>query len=108
VVLNEQGLTPAAHAALQKLAALRAEATARENARRALQGEIDAVEHDEQRLRANLAAVPPTEALHTRLVRQLDTDEQRIGQLGQSIADADEAVRRARKALDEAIGSLQL
>jgi hypothetical protein len=108
VVLNEQGLTPSARAALQKLAALRAEATARETARRALQGEMDAVERDEQRLRANLAAVPPTEALHMRLVHQLDGDEQRIGQLGQSIAEADAAVKQAQQTLREAITALQL
>ena len=50
------------------------------------------VEHDEDRLRANIAAVPANDALHTRLIRQLDASETRIAALTKEI----EAGRRRR------------
>jgi hypothetical protein len=105
-LMGEASLTDRARAALRHVADLRGAASAREAARDRLQAELEKIEHDEERLRSNIAAVPANDALRARLVRQLDADEQRIGQLTPAIAQADEAAGKARTALTEAVGSL--
>lgn len=102
------GLSPGARAALERIAALRAAQAAREAERDRLNTQREAVEADEQRLRDNLGAVQPGEALRTRLVRQLDADETRHGQLAAAIEAADAAVDKAHGALQEAIAGLKL
>jgi hypothetical protein len=107
-LLGTQALTPAARAALQHLADLRADEAARTAERDRLQAEREGVERDEQRTRQNLNAVPANDAFHTRLVRQLEADETRIGDLDTSITQAKEAVDRAHQALAAAVGALRL
>jgi hypothetical protein len=107
-LLGEQGLTDSARAALKHVAELQQAAVAQDAARDKAQAELDRVAQDEDRVRKNLAAVPANDALHGRLVRQLDTDEQRIAQLGQTIAQADDAAKKAHQAVSDAIGTLTL
>ena len=69
-LLNEQTLTPAARAALQHLAALRQDAAAKRAALDQLKAQQAAVLQDEDRIRRNLGAVAPNDALHARLTRR--------------------------------------
>jgi len=107
-LLGTQALTPAARAALQHLADLRADEAARAAARDRLAAQRGEVEHDEDRIRQNLAAVPPNDALHDRLVRQLDADEGRIEANGKAINEANAAVDQAHQALAAAVTALRL
>jgi hypothetical protein len=107
-LLGEQGLTDSARAALKHVADLQQAAVAQDAARDKAQAELDRVAQDEDRVRKNLAAVPANDALHGRLVRQLDGDEQKIAQLGQAIAQADDAAKKAHQAVTDAIATLTL
>lgn len=102
------GLSAPARAALERIAGLRAAEAARTAERDRLNTQREAVEADEQRLRDNLGAVQPGDALRTRLVRQLDADETRHAQLAAAIEAADAAVDKAHGALVEAVGALKL
>ena len=107
-VLNLQGASEAARAALKRVADLRSQEAARTEEREQLRTQQEAVEKDEERLRANLAAVQSADALRTRLVRQLDADETRHAQLDTAIATADDAVAKAHKALVDAVAAIKL
>ena len=107
-LLNEQTLTPAARAALQRLAALRQDVAAKRETVSQLKAQQAAVLQDEDRIRRNLAAVPANDALHARLTRALDADETKLEQLNQAIDQATMAADKARQALAEAAGSLRL
>ena len=107
-VLNEQTLDARARAALQRIVELRQDAERRRGELERLKAELDSVAQDEDRIRRNLGAVAANDALHTRLTRALDADETRIGQLQQSIEQAEAAAQRARQALVDAVRSLRL
>lgn len=107
-VLNLQGASPAARAALRGIAVLRAQEAARAAERDQLVTQREAVEGDEARLRANLGALQPSDALRSRLIRQLDADETRHAQLDAALDAANAAVARAHRALVDAIAGLRL
>ena len=107
-VLNLQGASPAARTALRGIAALRAQEAARAAERDQLVTQREAVESDEARLRANLGALQPGDALRNRLIRQLDADETRHAQLDAALDAANAAVARAHRALVDAIAGLRL
>lgn len=107
-VLNLQGASPAARTALRGIAALRAQEAARAAERDQLVTQREAVESDEARLRANLGALQPGDALRSRLIRQLDADETRHAQLDAALDTASAAVARAHRALVDAIAGLRL
>lgn len=107
-VLNLQGASPAARTALRGIAGLRAQEAARAAERDQLVTQREAVESDEARLRANLGALQPTDALRSRLIRQLDADETRHAQLDAALDAANAAVARAHRALVDAIAGLRL
>ena len=107
-VLDLHGATDAARAALKRITDLRAQEAARTADRDALATQQEAVDTDEQRLRSNLAAVSTGDAIRTRLLRQLDSDETRHGQLDAAIVTANTAVTAAHAALVTAISSLRL
>jgi hypothetical protein len=107
-LVNEQALTPAARAALQRLAALRQDEAAKRATMDQLKTEQAVVLQDEDRIRRNLAAVPVNDALHTRLTRALDADETKLERLGQAIDQATAAVDKAHRTLADAAGSLRL
>ena len=107
-VLGLQGLTAPARAALERVASLRAAEAAREAERDRVQAQIEPVEKDEERVRANLGAVAAGDALHARLIRQLDADETRLAALATELDRANQALAAAHKMTLEAIGGLNL
>ncbi len=107
-LLNEQSLTPAARAALQRLASLRQDEAAKRQTVAQLKAQQAAILQDEDRIRRNLAAVAPNDALHARLTRALDADETKLDQLGQAIDQATAAADKAHQALADAASSLRL
>ncbi len=107
-VLDLHGATDAARAALKRITDLRAQEAARIADRDALTTQQEAIDVDEQRLRSNLAAVSTGDAIRTRLLRQLDVDETRHGQLDAAINTANTAVTAAHAALVTAVSSLRL
>ena len=107
-LLGEQSLTPQARAALQKIADLRADEATRIADRDRLKAQVAQVEQDEARTRQNLAAVPANDALHARLVRQIEADEDRLAALGTAVEKADAAVDQAHQALSAAVQTLNL
>lgn len=107
-LLNEQALTPAARAALQRLAALRQDEAAKRQTVSQLKAQHAAILQDEDRIRRNLAAVAPNDALHARLTRALDADETKLDQLNQAIEQANAAADKAHQALAEAAAALKL
>jgi hypothetical protein len=107
-MLNEQSLTPPARAALQRLAALRQDEATKRATLDQLKAQQAAVLQDEDRIRRNLAAVAPNDALHARLTRALDADETKLEQLGAAIEQATATVDKAHQALADAAGSLRL
>ncbi len=107
-LLGEPALDPAAHAALQHVADLRAALASRRAERQQLDARRAALERDEDRLRKNLAAVPSGDALHGRLVQSLADDEAQLAGNATQIAEADRAVQAAEQALRQAIGALAL
>jgi hypothetical protein len=73
-----------------------------------LKAQQAAIGQDEDRIRRNLAAVQPNDALHARLTRALDADETKLDQLGQAIEQATAAVDKAHRAFADAVASLKL
>ena len=107
-VLGQQALAPGARAALHHVVDLRAGLSTREAERDRLKAQLAEVERDEDRLRRNLAALPATDALHGKLVRALDADEERVASIAAAIAQAETATAQARTALEQAVRSLRL
>ena len=107
-LIGDQSLAAPARAALQQLADLRRVQAQAETARDRLKADLEVADNDEERVRSNLAAVPAGDALHTRLIRQLDADETKIAALNQSIAQAEQAVERARQIFRDAVGRFTL
>jgi hypothetical protein len=106
-LIADQGVPAAARAGLRRLAELRAAEAAHIADRDRLKADLADVEHEEERLRQNIGAVPANDALHTRLIRQLDSSETRIAALSQSIEQAAAAAKAAHAALEQAVGELR-
>ena len=107
-VLGMQGLDERAKTALQRLASLRADGVARSAERDRLKAQRTEAERNEERIRQNLSAVPANDAMHARLVRQLEAEEGRIATLATSIEQAEAAVAKANDALAAAVSALRL
>lgn len=107
-VLGLQGLDPAARTALQRLVDLRAARAARDAEVEKLEAQTAEIETDQERVRRNLAAVPATDALHGRLLRQLEALETRMQALRRSQEQARTAAEQAQRELEAAIGRLAL
>lgn len=107
-VLGLQGLSPAARTALQRLVDLRAARAARDAELEGLEGQASSIEADQERVRRNLAAVPTTDALHGRLLRQLEALETRMEALRRSQDQARAAADQAQRDLEAAIARLAL
>ncbi len=90
-------------AALQRLADLYKARTARRAELDKVNAQFDQIEHDQDRIRQNLAAVPSNDALHGRLVRSLEALEGRIDALHHAAEQAKTAVDRAQQELETAI-----
>lgn len=107
-VLADRNMPQAARQALERVVGLRQDEANKRNEVARLIREIEAVERNEDRIRRNLQAVPVGDALHTRLTRQLDADETKIGGLRQSIEQATLAADAARKIYSDAVAGLKL
>ena len=107
-LLGDQSLTGPARAALQHIADLRAAEAAHVAERDRMAAQVADADRDEYRIRQNLAAVPANDALHTRLVRQIEANEDKIAALGTSIDQANTAADQAHQALAAAVQQLQL
>ena len=107
-LLGTQGLDPAARAALQHLADLRMAVATRQAALERLEGQFADIESDQERIRRNLAAVPQNDALHGRLLRQLDALETRAEALRRGTDAARAEVEQVRREMAAAIGRLTL
>jgi hypothetical protein len=107
-VLGLQGLDPAARTALQRLVDLRAARATRDAEVEKLEAQTAEIETDQERVRRNLAAVPATDALHGRLLRQLEALETRMQALRRSQEQARTAAEQAQRELEAAIGRLAL
>jgi hypothetical protein len=107
-ILNEQALTPAARAALRHIEEARATLATRQTEQARLKAQIADIDHDEDRLRRNIATVPGADALHGKLVRALEADEDKLASLTEAARQAEAATTQAQAALEEAVGSLRL
>jgi hypothetical protein len=107
-LLGRPGLSDAAATALRRLAELRERKAARQAELDRLGGQVADIERDEERIRANLQAVPANDALHARLVRQLDAAEQRMDGLRRAIEQANAAAEQAQKDLVAAVSGFTL
>jgi hypothetical protein len=107
-VIGLQGLDPAARAALQRLVDLRAAVAARAEEVERLETQMAEIEADQERVRRNLGAVPATDALHGRLLRQLEALEARMETTRRNRDMARTAEDTARKDLETAIARLAL
>jgi hypothetical protein len=105
-VLGLQGLDPAARAALQRLVELRAARAARGAEVERLRAQATEIEADQERVRRNLGSVPTTDALHGRLLRQLEALETRMEALRRSQEQARGGVEQAQRELEAAIARL--
>ena len=107
-LLATQGLPAPAKAALERLGGLRADlATKRVEVTR-LQKDIEAIERNQDRLRRNIGAVPAGDALHRRLITQLDADETRMASTRQALEQANAAADRAQRTLADAVATLKI
>jgi hypothetical protein len=107
-ILNEQALTPTARAALRHIEESRATLAALQADQARLKAQIAEVEHDEDRLRRNIATVPAADALHGKLVRALEADEEKLSSLTAAATQAEATTTQAQAALEGAVGSLRL
>jgi len=107
-ILNEQALTPTARAALRRIEDARATLAAKQADQARIKAQIAETEHDEDRLRRNIASVAAADALHGKLVRALEADEEKLYSLTAAATQADAATTQAQAALEEAVGSLRL
>ena len=107
-VLSLQGASDASRAALKRIAGLRAQEVTLVADRDALATQLQAVDADEQRVRSNLGAVGPGDAIRARLLRQLDAGETRHGELDTAIASANVAIAAAHAVLVTAVSDLRL
>ena len=107
-LLGMQGLDARARQTLEKIAALRSDVSARTADLERAKAQRDGAERNEQRVRDNLGAVPANDAMHGKLVRQLEAEEARIAALDKAIEQAEAAVAKAREALATAVRTLTL
>lgn len=107
-VLGLQGLSPAARTALQRLVDLRATRAARDAELERLEEQATQIEADQERVRRNLAAVPANDALHGRLLRQLEALETRMEALRKAQDQARARAEQAQRDLEAAIARLTL
>ena len=107
-VLGLQGLSPTARTALQRIVDLRAARAARDTELERLDEQASQIDSDQERVRRNLAAVPATDALHGRLLRQLEALETRMEALRKAQDQARAGAEQAQKDLEAAIARLAL
>ena len=107
-VIGLQGLDPAARAALQRLVDLRAARAAKAAEVERMRAQGEEIERDQERIRRNLGAVPANDALHGRLLRQLEAQETRMEALRRSQEAARTAMEVGQRAFEVAVAGFAL
>ena len=107
-VMGMQGLDPTARAALQRLVDLRVALAQRNAEGERLTAQAEQIEADQERIRRNLGAVPSNDALHGRLLRQLEAQETRMEAVRRSQEGGRATVEQAQRALEAAIARFTL
>ncbi len=107
-VIGMQGLDPASWAALQRLVELRAAVSTKAAEVEALAERATEIDADQERVRRNLGAVPAADAMHGRLLRQLEALENRMDEVRRNQAQARAAAVQAQRELEMAISRLAL
>lgn len=96
VYLSAPELEPGLRDALQRVVDLRQALAAVSQRVKAIEAEREAAAAEQARIRANLEAVPARDALHTRYLNALKTQEDRLERLAADLQAAREAERAAR------------
>jgi hypothetical protein len=105
---SADGLSPTEKAALDRLKSLQHAVADADNHQRDLSAMTKALDADEGRIRDNLRAVASSDAMHTRLLKQLEADEDQIATTRRDLSQAEEDTRKARSDLADAVTSLTL
>ncbi|MCC6466757.1 MAG: DUF4139 domain-containing protein [Alphaproteobacteria bacterium] len=100
-------IAPAARQALERIAALQAEADKLDKEHSQIVAERDRVADDQTRIRANLAAVHPTSDMASRYLARLKEQDERIDALDKQEEPARAKAAKARETLAEAIAKLE-
>jgi hypothetical protein len=107
-ISNQSALDPSARAAIGHVLELRLDAARKAVDLAALRKQMDDVLADQDRLRKNIGAVTPSDALRTRLVQELDASETRAVDLLKRINAASVEAVKARQSLADAVGTLKI
>jgi hypothetical protein len=107
-VINLEGMSEAARAALKHLIALQHAVTQTQDKEKALDTQSGTIIQDEQRVRQNLSAVSNNVPLHGRLLQQLEADEDKLATIKQESQTTWDAEQKAKAELQAAITSFSL
>jgi hypothetical protein len=105
---STQELAPALRAAFKRMASLRQEVDRQQQALQQQEQGRDRIHEEQERIRGNLSRVPRDSDLHRRYLRKLEAQEDRMESLLEKADTAREALRRARAALTDYIGKLDM
>ncbi|MGE0715796.1 MAG: DUF4139 domain-containing protein, partial [Alphaproteobacteria bacterium] len=106
--INAPQLDPRLRQALVRLVELRGALDASQRRLRAIEEERKSAGAEQERIRANLAAVPGKDPLHTRYLNALRTQEDRLDRLAGELSAAQAAESAARTELSSYVAGLDL
>ena len=96
---------------LEKIVAVKTELARIENELRTVQTEREQIFEDQKRLRENLQSLGQTseeKGLRSRYIQQLDSQETRLGKIGQTEENLKQQQQKQRQALETLIGGLSM
>jgi hypothetical protein len=107
-IVSEEKLDPTGRTALRRILALRQDEARKSTELDRQKKQLDDVLADEDRIRKNLVAVTPTDAIRARLTKALDADETTIDTLRKSIDIATTDLAKAHRDLADAVTALRI
>jgi chromosome segregation ATPase len=108
VYVGAAEIDPAVRDALKRLVELREALAALTQRVKAIEQERTAATQEQERIRANLQAVPARDAMHTRFLNALKAQEDRLDRLAGELESARTAERAARDGLAGYVAGLEL
>ncbi len=108
VYLNAPDLAPATRDALRRVVELREALAAAAQRTKAIEDERTAAAEEQERIRANLQAVPARDAQHTRYLNALEAQEDRLDRLATDLVSAKAAEKAARDGLAAYLAGLEI
>ncbi|ROP81193.1 uncharacterized protein DUF4139 [Stella humosa] len=108
VYVSAPDLDPKVRDALKRVVELREALAAIVQRTKAIEQERKTAGEEQERIRANLQAVPARDAMHTRYLGALKTQEDRLDRLATDLQAARDAERAAREGLSAYIAGLDL